>query len=260
MHDEDNAIGLSVKNPAGEQWTAYGDKRALDQENDENKKRCVAALQVSADEIYTAWKGKVKPSKSSYRAWAHAPTLESARGPQTLAPLVLAEHEQRRATIKNRRNHSLTSHWTFPGTAFECLNSGWWNYPITIDGPPGILDGSDVAATATGELKCNVYYQSAQGVIREHVKDGGWKATNSSTFSARMFSPLAAISFDSGKEVCISKSPRPPFNIFNAAVHHELFLINKNARDRTASTASRKRAISRNGVTRPARAAGALVR
>jgi len=88
MHDEDNAIGLSVKNVAGETWTAYGDKRALDLENDDNKKRCLKALQVSADKIYLAWKNMTKPSKPYYGAWAHALTLESARGQQTLAPLV----------------------------------------------------------------------------------------------------------------------------------------------------------------------------
>jgi len=201
MHDEDNAIGLCVKNPAGEMWTAYGDKRALDLENDDNKTRCLKALQVSADEIYKAWKNKTKPSKSNYGAWAHAPTLDSARGQQTLAPLF--KGEQRRAIIKNRRDWSFTSKWNFAGTVLECINSGWWKYPITIDGPPGVLNGSDVAATATCSLKCNIYYQDAQGVIREYTNNGGWKATSSSTFSAKLFSPLAVISFDSGKEVCM---------------------------------------------------------
>ncbi|KAI1456392.1 hypothetical protein F4805DRAFT_230054 [Annulohypoxylon moriforme] len=207
MHDEDNAIGLSVRNPAGETWTAYGDKRGLDLENDENKKRCIKALQVSADEIYDAWKSKSKPSKSNYGAWAHAPTLESARGQQTLAPLV--EDEKRRTNIKNRRGWDFTSNWTFAGTALECRNSGWWNYPITIDGPKGVLSGSDVAATAVDAYKCNVYYQDARGVIREHVHaDGLWAATNSSTFSAKLFSPLVVVNFNGGKEVrvyCVSE-------------------------------------------------------
>lgn len=203
MHDEDNAIGLSVKNPAGETWTAYGDKRALDLENDDNKKRCLKALQVSTDEIYNVWKNKTKPSKSNYGAWAHAPTLESARGQQTLAPLI--KDKQRRATIKNRRDWSFTSSWKFASTALKCINSGWWKYPITIDGPPGVLNGSDVAATATGSLKCNVYYQDAQGLVREYTNNGGWMATSSSTFSAKLFSSLAVISFDLGKEVCMMR-------------------------------------------------------
>ena len=53
MHDEDNAIGLAVTNPNGASWTAYGDKRALDVENKENLQHCIAAVQASADEIYT---------------------------------------------------------------------------------------------------------------------------------------------------------------------------------------------------------------
>lgn len=200
MHDEDNAIGLSVKNPAGETWTAYGDKRALDLVNDDNKKRCLKSLQLSADEIYKAWKNKTKPNKSSYGAWALAPTLESARGHQDLAPLV--KDKQRRATIKNRHNWIFTSIWAFPTTVLECFSSGWWKYPITIDGPPGLLNGSDVAATATGSYKCNVYGQNAQGAIREYThNEGWWTATGPPAFSAKLFSALAVINYNSGEEV-----------------------------------------------------------
>ncbi|KAI1114571.1 hypothetical protein F5Y14DRAFT_164539 [Nemania sp. NC0429] len=145
MHDEDNAIGLSVKNPAGETWTAYGDKRGLNPENDENKRRCLQALQTSVDEIYTAWKSGKKPDKASHGAWAHAPTLESARGPQALAPLV--HGEQRRRKLQHRRSWSFRSDWTFAGTVFECAACGWWKYPIKIDGPSGST------AETTGKAK-----------------------------------------------------------------------------------------------------------
>ena len=81
MHDEDCAIGLSVRNPGGEWWTCYGDKRALDEVAADNLKRCVAAVQASADEIYTAYTSKTIPSSSNYKAWTIAPTssLRSAR-------------------------------------------------------------------------------------------------------------------------------------------------------------------------------------
>ncbi|KAI1356759.1 fucose-specific lectin [Xylaria sp. FL0043] len=69
-------------------------------------------------------------------------------------------------------------------------------------------DGTDVAVTATGEYECKVYYQDTNGTIRESVHLlSGWKNTTSSTFSAKPASPLAVISFDSGKEVrvyCVS--------------------------------------------------------
>jgi hypothetical protein len=146
MHDEDNAISLSVENPAGEAWTAYGDGRGLDVADSENKKRCLEALQVSANEVYNAWKTKTKPSKPNHGAWVHAPTLKSSQGPQTLAPLV--KDGKRRATITDRRDWSFTSSWHFASTVYECIRSGWWKYPIRIDGPL-ILSGSDGAATAT---------------------------------------------------------------------------------------------------------------
>ena len=66
MHDEDCAIGLSVRNPGGEWWTCYGDKRALDEVAADNLKRCVAAVQASANEIYAAYTSKTIPSPSNY--------------------------------------------------------------------------------------------------------------------------------------------------------------------------------------------------
>lgn len=64
-------------------------------------------------------------------------------------------------------------------------------------------DGTDVAITATGEYECKVYYQDTTGVIRESIHlVSGWKHTTTPTFSAKPASPLAAINFDSGKEVC----------------------------------------------------------
>ncbi|KAK3291796.1 uncharacterized protein B0H64DRAFT_468519 [Chaetomium fimeti] len=206
MHDEDNAIGLTVRNPAGETWTAYGDKRGLDLANDENSKRCSRALQVSVDEIYNAWKTKTTPSKASYGAWTHAPTLESALGPQTLAPLF--QGEKRRAVIKNRRAWAFTSNWSFMGTFIECYWwSGWWKYPITMDGPHHTQHGSDIAATATDPTKCKIYCQDTSGVIREYTFDADWKETETTIFSAKLGTPLAVVGWDSGNEVrayCVS--------------------------------------------------------
>lgn len=75
------------------------------------------------------------------------------------------------------------------------------DYPITINGTSIALSGSDVAAVATGPSKCNVYYQDFKGVIREYTYNGEWSATQSPTFSAKLSSPLAVISFDNGKQV-----------------------------------------------------------
>lgn len=39
MHDEDSAIGLCVKDPAGHSWHALGDKCLLDKDDCENEHR-----------------------------------------------------------------------------------------------------------------------------------------------------------------------------------------------------------------------------
>ncbi|KAI1437993.1 fucose-specific lectin [Xylaria sp. CBS 124048] len=75
-----------------------------------------------------------------------------------------------------------------------------------------ILEGTDVAAVALRQYKCNVYCQvlnqRGEGVIRECVhSDGIWATANSPTFRAKIHSPLAAVSFDEGREVrvfCVS--------------------------------------------------------
>jgi hypothetical protein len=107
------------------------------------------------------------------------------------------EKNQRTNTTKNRRDC-----WNFFGTAIDYVNSSWCKDAITTKGSQGVLNGSAIAATATSSGKCHVYFQDTQRGIREYVNNGVWKAMAKSIFEARMFSPLAVISFNSGKEVC----------------------------------------------------------
>jgi hypothetical protein len=197
MHDEDCAIGLSVQNTKGETWTIYGDKRVLDVEDSENKTRCLAAVQASADEIYDAWKTKQKPA--TYKAWSHAPTLESAAAHQVLAPLFRVNNQilERRKTIKDRRDWTFITpdNYSMLDTWKECELSGWWKYPITIDGPSWLLSGSSVTSTTTSAGNCQVYYQDAQGGIRQSIHGGAWVASNSGLFTAKMFTPLAVVAW-----------------------------------------------------------------
>lgn len=202
MHDEDCAIGLSVTNPKGNTWTCYGDKRALDAVNEDNKNLCLAAVQASADEIYNAWKTKRPPD--TYTAWNYAPTLESASAStQELAPLFRLKNGvlERRKTIKARRTWEYTTDFTFMGTYKECMSSHWWDYPITIDGPTWILPGSSVTATTPSSGEWNVYYQDVQGGIRQSAYSDVWTASNSSMFTAKRFTPLAVVAWNGGNEV-----------------------------------------------------------
>ncbi|MCJ1475818.1 hypothetical protein MMC13_004482 [Lambiella insularis] len=128
MHDEDNSIGLQVKNSFGTEWTSYGDKRLLDKMDNENVKQCLLALQASVDEIYEAWQSKQSPEPSTYSALRYAPTVDSA---QTLAPLFLSDG-QRRSSIRDRRTYEFTYLYTFPTTILDAELSGLWNFPITM--------------------------------------------------------------------------------------------------------------------------------
>lgn len=132
MHDEDCAIGLSVTNPAGESWQAFGDKRLLDRENNDNKERCLAAIQASADEVFQAYQTREVPSPDNYKAWTHACTLDSAHGDQELVPL-FKEGENRRKDVTHRREREFTQDWWVWSTVMQIYNSGLWKYPITID-------------------------------------------------------------------------------------------------------------------------------
>ncbi|KAK3357767.1 hypothetical protein B0T25DRAFT_567017 [Lasiosphaeria hispida] len=51
----DNENGLHVKNPRGESWVAYGDSMLLDTTDEQNLKKCYAALTASANEVFDAW-------------------------------------------------------------------------------------------------------------------------------------------------------------------------------------------------------------
>ena len=88
MHDEDNALGLTVSNPAGETWKAYGDKKLFEPDNARNCERLRWALQASANEIFKVYKSKqVIQDASKFAAWKHAPTLASLYGNANHSPM-----------------------------------------------------------------------------------------------------------------------------------------------------------------------------
>ncbi|KAH9897836.1 fungal fucose-specific lectin-domain-containing protein [Cubamyces lactineus] len=187
MHDKDCDIGLTVKNPAGETWTCYGDKRVLDKKDAEDLRRCVTAIQASADEVSEAFVGKNAPSSSNYKAWTIAPVLASAQDPsETLSALFRyadAEEEvlERRSFLNNRRVREYTVNWDAKQTVKDYISSGWWKYPIT-----------------------RVYYQNSLGGILENAHiDGQWKETVNSpqVLDAAPFTPLAAINWDDGNQI-----------------------------------------------------------
>ncbi|EGX95796.1 phosphatidylcholine-hydrolyzing phospholipase C [Cordyceps militaris CM01] len=143
MHDEDCAIGLTVSNKNGMSWTAYGDKRLLDADNKANLLNCQAAMQISAREVYDAWKGRKELAPSAFAVWNLVPTKESAMAKDTghFAPLFLLGPKQdwndlwRRKSLKNRRNWEHTKSWTTLDTLWKAkvTKAYLWRYPIRLD-------------------------------------------------------------------------------------------------------------------------------
>ncbi|KAF2789838.1 hypothetical protein K505DRAFT_312452 [Melanomma pulvis-pyrius CBS 109.77] len=129
MHDEDNAIGLSVVSPAGRAWHTFGDKRLLDKEDVANKNEAWNAVRTSANEIYEAWKNKTVPPYPSYGAWNWAPILDKIQENQLIAPLFRPDG-QRRADIRKRCQYKFTNNYWYPTTLADCKISGLWDYPI----------------------------------------------------------------------------------------------------------------------------------
>ena len=207
MHDEDNAIGLQVSDPSGEGWKCYGDKRALDEANELNLKRCVAAVQASADEIYVAYSTGEAPAPSAYAAWKIAPTLESARSPEQELVELFTSDMKRRQDIAQRRLRKFTDEWEYVTTYVACKTSGYWHHPITISGVHAVIPWSGVSVVSAGWWKIRVFYQTPGGAI---VQSRYWNtnkwfyAHDNPIANAVPFTPLASISWKNGEEVSAS--------------------------------------------------------
>ncbi|RHZ46473.1 uncharacterized protein CDV56_103736 [Aspergillus thermomutatus] len=131
MHDEDNAIGLQVSNPHGETWTAYGDKKLLTGDDAENQKRCHQALMASADEVYDAWTSRKPTPIGLFKAWNHAPTLQSAQAKQEHEPLFNPK-AQVRTPFEDRRSTNYTSVFNWVGLYMKFRESPVFKEPIRL--------------------------------------------------------------------------------------------------------------------------------
>ena len=100
MHDEDNSLGLWVRNRRREQWKAYGDKKLFEDANAKNKALMKECLQASVDEVYKAFETKQVPSPDKFAAWDIAPT---ALGEGNHSPLFTKDGKYR-ADIDNAKS------------------------------------------------------------------------------------------------------------------------------------------------------------
>ena len=88
MHNEDNKLGITVKNKRGAEYTCWGDKQMFEEANKQNKENMRQGLQASVDEVYQAFESKkVKRPEEGYRPWNYAP--EEVVASKTHSPLFI---------------------------------------------------------------------------------------------------------------------------------------------------------------------------
>ncbi|KAK4442711.1 hypothetical protein QBC34DRAFT_312549 [Podospora aff. communis PSN243] len=129
MHREDNKEGLVVKNPLGQSWRAYGDSALFSPPNRDNLARCRDAVAASANEVYEAWQKQTIPPVSSFKAWQHAPTLESALDPANKNhPPMFNKEGCPRTDVLDKTCKTYESpngmFWSYLNTARKLLTSG----------------------------------------------------------------------------------------------------------------------------------------
>lgn len=75
MHDEDNRLGLTVKNKRGDSWKTYGDGYFLNEENALGRRITREAVKLSAEEVWTAFETGEMPT---FRALDLLPDVDEA--------------------------------------------------------------------------------------------------------------------------------------------------------------------------------------
>jgi hypothetical protein len=143
MHDEDSANGLNVIDAGGTAWTAYGDTRLFDSVDVQNHARVNAAVQLSANEILSAFLSGVAPT--SYQALAMIPNLTSVcdyvNNPQRNSTPMFAVPADggtllRRGDVCNR------------ASPVSAMTSSWWGWSTW--GMLKTCSGSDVDLPVIG--------------------------------------------------------------------------------------------------------------
>jgi hypothetical protein len=123
MHDEENVEGLHVHNQKGEQWIAYGDKSYFSGRSDKHRTMILAAMQNSADDIYSAFKSGTLPSNDEIAPIIPQPDETGSAGTQDIAPLfywdIDAQKLMRRSDMTNLKDRHWTSEWWGWSTLLE---------------------------------------------------------------------------------------------------------------------------------------------
>jgi hypothetical protein len=136
MHNEDGNNGLIVTNANGDTWKAFGDGHYLDPRNQVNREILHKAMQISADEIFTAYlSGKLPTEDLALKYIPNNAKLDQNREDKTNpSPLFYWDSEThqvlRRIELNNPNNYQWTSSWIGWETLLEIAKNNNIRPPI----------------------------------------------------------------------------------------------------------------------------------
>lgn len=114
MHDEDS-LGLHVRNAYGQHWLAVGDGNYYEGLGKEHQKHVIAAMQKSADEVYSAYQhGMMIADPAEHYMLPYADEDMTTCGNDTAA---LFSYDEKTSTVYRRRSL---------GDLKSCSWTKWW--------------------------------------------------------------------------------------------------------------------------------------
>lgn len=122
MHDEDNLYGLQVHNHRGDHWLAVGDKSYLATRSADHQSQQLMAMQLSADEVFSAYQQGVAPDQNLMDEYIPYPDEEGANSQYDIASLFYWDKATQRVMRRSNLTDRNTAQWT----------ANWWSWSTLV--------------------------------------------------------------------------------------------------------------------------------
>lgn len=118
MHNEENRFGLHVHNQRGDHWIAYGDRFYFEDKNKDNRDKLHEALQLSADEIFSAYLTGTMPTYDGVLDLISEPDETPATAKNDIAPLFYWDESSQKVLRRVDMTNAYDNEWT----------DAWWGW------------------------------------------------------------------------------------------------------------------------------------
>lgn len=122
MHNEEDIYGLNVHNKQGVRWRAFGDRHFFSKENVFNRLMLQKALQLSVNEIFTAYQTGVKPDQHELENGLPIPDELAGNSQQDISPLFYWDETKQVIMRRVDTTNIYDKHWT----------ADWWGWTTFV--------------------------------------------------------------------------------------------------------------------------------